>query len=73
MPRRGENIRKRSDGRWEGRYIVSRNAEGRAIYRSIYAKSYSEVKQRLAKESINIRKAEKNTGNLTMNAVAEWC
>ena len=21
MPRRGENIRKRKDGRWEGRYI----------------------------------------------------
>lgn len=31
MPRRGENIYKRRDGRWEGRYIVGRKLDGRAI------------------------------------------
>ena len=29
MARRGENIRKRSDGRWEGRYIKGRSADGK--------------------------------------------
>ena len=45
MARRGENIRKRSDGRWEGRYLICIN--GSKKYRSVYAPSYNEVKQKL--------------------------
>ena len=48
MARRGENIRKRSDGRWEGRYIKSRTPDGRAQYGSVYAESYLEAKAKLA-------------------------
>ncbi len=48
MPRRGENIRKRKDGRWEGRYIAARREDGRAVYKSVYAESYSDVKYKLA-------------------------
>ncbi len=44
MTRKGENIYKRKDGRWEGRYIAGRCASGRAKYRSVYAWSYLEVK-----------------------------
>ena len=29
MARRGENIHKRKDGRWEGRYIKARTPEGK--------------------------------------------
>lgn len=47
MPRRGENIRKRKDGRWEGRYISKREISGKAKYTSVYGKTYSEVKQKL--------------------------
>lgn len=36
MPRRGENIYKRRDGRWEGRYIADRKPDGKAIYHSVY-------------------------------------
>ena len=43
MTRKGENIYKRKDGRWEGRYIAGRCASGRAKYRSVYAWSYLEV------------------------------
>lgn len=43
MAKRGENIRKRKDGRWEGRYL--REVDGRRIYRSVYAGTYSEVKE----------------------------
>lgn len=46
MPRKGENIYKRKDGRWEGRYI--RTYEGnRAKYGYVYGKSYSDVKKEL--------------------------
>lgn len=47
MSRKGENIRKRKDGRWEGRYKCGVNADGSAHYRSVYAKTYSEVKSKL--------------------------
>lgn len=45
MPRHGENIRKRTDGRWEGRYAVYLPDRGRQ-QRSIYGKTYSEVKKK---------------------------
>jgi len=47
MPKRGENIYKRKDGRWEGRYITGRKPDGKAAYRSIYGTSYTEVRQKL--------------------------
>lgn len=47
MPRRGENIRKRTDGRWEGRYIESYSNNGKAHYRSVYGATYAETKEKL--------------------------
>lgn len=47
MPRKGENIYKRKDGRWEGRYIKSRSDSGRAQYGYVYAKSYREAREKL--------------------------
>lgn len=47
MPKRGENIYKRRDGRWEGRFICARKPNGQAVYRSIYGKTYAEVKNQL--------------------------
>lgn len=47
MPKKGENIYKRKDGRWEGRYIRTRDFSGKLVYGSIYGKTYTEVKQKL--------------------------
>lgn len=47
MPRRGENIYKRKDGRWEGRYMTYEHSGTQKKYRSIYGKTYSEVKHQL--------------------------
>lgn len=49
MPRRGENIRKRSDGRWEARYIKEYTPDGKAKYAYIYAKTYADVKEKKIK------------------------
>lgn len=46
MPRRGENIYKRKDGRWEARYIYSFKEDGSPRYRSIYAADYLTVKKK---------------------------
>ncbi|PWJ12242.1 Phage integrase family protein [Ruminococcus flavefaciens] len=47
MPRKGENIYKRRDGRWEGRYIIGYSESGKAKYRSVYGHNYTEVKEKL--------------------------
>ena len=54
MPKRranGEgNIRKRKDGRWEGRYTVGRDPEtGKAIIKNVLGKTQAEVKEKLKK------------------------
>ncbi|WP_343208845.1 site-specific integrase [Anaerolentibacter hominis] len=46
MPRKGENIFRRKDGRWEGRYIKYYDAVGKAKYGFIYGKTYQEVKRK---------------------------
>lgn len=46
MPRTGENIYKRKDGRWEGRYIKDGTA-AKKHYAYIYGKTYKEVKRKL--------------------------
>lgn len=46
MPKRGENIYKRKDGRWEGRYIKSAS-NGSVKWGYVYAKSYKDVKLKL--------------------------
>ena len=46
MPRKGENIYKRKDGRWEARYIYAFKEDGSPRYRSIYAADYLTVKKK---------------------------
>lgn len=46
MPRKGENIYKRKDGRWEGRFPVGRSGK-KTRYGYVYAKTYTEAKKLL--------------------------
>lgn len=46
MPRRGENIRKRKDGRWEARFPKGKNDKGNTIYGAVYGATYKEVKEK---------------------------
>ena len=42
------NLRKRKDGRWEGRYTAGRDPEtGKAIYKNVLGKTQAEVKAKL--------------------------
>ena len=52
MPKRranGEgNIRKRKDGRWEGRYTAGHDLEtGKQIFKNVLGRTQAEVKQKL--------------------------
>ena len=47
MPRHGENIYKRKDGRYEGRYVIGKTETGRTRFGYIYGKKYMDVRSRL--------------------------
>ena len=51
MPKRranGEgNIRKRKDGRWEGRYTAGYDANGKVITKNVLGRTQTEVKDKL--------------------------
>ena len=74
MCKRGENIYKRKDNRWEGRYYIIQ-PDGTKKYISIYAKSYNEIKERL---SVCKEQARQNTLNLpkcrltVQNLLTDW-
>ena len=55
MARRGENIYKRKDGRWEGRYKNGFKPDGKTKYSSVYGKSYAEVRSTLIQKRVQIQ------------------
>lgn len=69
MSRRGDNIRKRKDGRWEGRYVISRTSNGINKYRSVYGKTYSEVKNKL-QQCVNSKEWKTNICSDLVNTIA---
>ena len=68
MPRKGENIYKRKDGRWEARYIY-RYEKGKAKYRSVYGKSYTEAKEK--REEIQSRSKKSHVSVVKQRALLD--
>ncbi len=64
MPRKGENIYKRKDGRWEGRIRQENLLLGKKSYISVYGKTYTEVKGKM--EETKNRRFQKDTSVLDM-------
>ena len=64
MPRKGENIYRRKDGRWEGRYVKGRSNEGKALYGYVYGKTYAEVKKKRLERLTEVS----NSGDILMKA-----
>ena len=78
MARHGENIRKRKDGRWEGRYPVYDETRGKQVYHSIYGRTCSEVREKLTTKK-NLLKNPASTITtedcpciIFTNAAEEW-
>lgn len=72
MAKKGENITKRKDGRWEARVIKGYNNDGKALYKYIYAKTYTEVRKKRNEYSVdcNITENYKN-GKVIMSAILD--
>ena len=71
MSRKGENIYKRKDGRWEGRYKKGRKANGSLKYGYIYEQKYTEVKNRLYHYKMEYQQVCQTQGECAMNDT-EW-
>ena len=54
MSKKGENIYKRKDKRWEARYIKGYTPEGKARYGYCYAKTYREAKEKSEKAKADL-------------------
>lgn len=76
MSKKGENIYKRQDGRWEARYPKERRANGSLKYGYCYAKTYSEVKQRLNRARANwqsgVMDFKPKSGETFWQCCCEW-
>lgn len=66
MAKRGINIYKRKDGRWEGRYIQGRKASGRAKYGYVYGRSYTECREKLKAAEVQKKTPPKCKCTLTV-------
>ena len=78
MPRKGENIFKRQDGRWEGRYIKARNGK-KAVYGYVFGKSYSEVKKKksealrsIGSDKTQLKKPVQAKNPIFEHVVCQW-
>lgn len=60
-------VRKRSDGRWEGRIIVGHKEDGKPMFRSVFAKTQKELMDKLHRSIETFRGVElTENANLTL-------
>lgn len=75
MPRRGENIYKRRDGRWEGRILRGHSPERKPLYTYIYGHTYKEVKQKMEDSRLltanQLRKAVRISESTMLSDIAQ--
>jgi len=72
MPKKGENIRKRKNGLWEGRYPSDTTDDGRTKYASVYARSYAEVKEKLIAAKALPESQKRSRKKLFGDVLLEW-
>lgn len=67
MPRHGENIYKRRDGRYEGRYVIGKTSIGKTRFGYIYGYQYAAVRnQLLQKKAEQLKKQNDSITDCTL-------
>lgn len=75
MSRRGENIYKRKDGRYEGRYVIGRTENGKTRFGYVYGQQYAAVRDELARKKARLidNRGPAAKGGMTLNEwMEEW-
>lgn len=73
MSKKGENIYKRKDNRWEARYIKGYRTDGTAKFGYCYGKSYREAKTKLAQAKAALLSGKTVANNKRKRRFAFYC
>lgn len=72
MPRHGENIYKRRDGRYEGRYVIGKTATGKTKFGYVYGYYYAQVRKELLQRKAMQPQTAASTSTANRITVQEW-
>lgn len=73
MSRKGENIYRRKDGRWEARCIKGRTSRGNIRYGYCYGKTYNEARDKLWKEKTDFLNNRPAADKVKKQRFAVYC
>lgn len=73
MSKKGENIYKRKDGRWEARYIKGCSTEGKTVYGYCYGKTYREAKVKVTEAKAYLTQKTYIPGVGSRRCLASYC
>ena len=72
MARHGENIYRRKDGRFEGRYVIGKKANGKTKFGYVFGHHYIEVQQRLIQKKAELLRQGRQAGRQRGDTVKKW-
>lgn len=73
MSRKGTNVYKRKDGRWEGRYVKGYDISGKRVLGFVYGKTYKEALEKKNKAQAECKKFPfSNEDMLFAEAARQW-
>lgn len=72
MARRGENIYKRRDGRYEGRYVIGKTLKGKTRFGYVYARQYSEARRLLLEKKAEQLRCVDPSLPMRQGTLVEW-
>ena len=72
MANTGDNIYRRKDKRWEGRFISGRKANGQAKYTYVYGKTRTETKEKLEKRKLMVAAQPTGSCRMTVKELFLW-
>lgn len=72
MSRHGENIYKRKDGRYEGRYVIGKTPSGKTRFGYVYAYQYAEARRMLIKKKAEYLNTKLSAPSAYPVTLAEW-
>ena len=72
MARHGENIYKRKDGRYEGRYVIGKTITGKTRFGYVYGRQYAAVKKELLLKKADHARTVPAANGICQSTVGEW-
>ncbi|MCL1878121.1 MAG: site-specific integrase [Defluviitaleaceae bacterium] len=67
MARKERGVYRRKDGRYEARFIKGRDDNGKAVYGAVYARSYADVKMKLAAAKQSLQAVKGNSASRSVS------